>query len=159
MAAKTPTKKKTRRAAPARQTVRTRKKDRQKKTFLREMRKHGVVTVAAAKAHAGRATVYEWREEDPDFARAWDDAEEESTGLLEVEAHRRAHGGWLEPVFQGGKRVGQVRRFSHTLLMFLLNGRKPEVYRQRHSHEVGGPNGGPIPLATWAELVKSASEE
>jgi hypothetical protein len=73
---------------------------------------------------------------------------------LEAEAARRAFEGVPEPVFHAGKRVldiavdekGQIkrnadgkpiavpaaiRRYSDTLLMFLLNGNRSNKYRQR----------------------------
>jgi hypothetical protein len=41
--------------------------------------------------------------------------------------------------------VGTVRKFSDNLLMFLLKGKRPEVFRERH--ELTGVNGAPLPPA------------
>ncbi|MCW5623324.1 MAG: terminase [Burkholderiales bacterium] len=102
----------------------------------------GVVTVAAKKAAIGLRTAYDWREADAGFAKDWDDVVEQSTALLEAEAIRRAWKGTLKPIFQGGRKVGSVREYSDTLLIFALKARKPTVYRDRvsvdHSGRVDG---------------------
>jgi hypothetical protein len=46
--------------------------------------------------------------------------------------------GTLKPVYQGGKKVGAVREYSDTLLMFLLNGGRPEKYKHRIDHTSAG---------------------
>jgi hypothetical protein len=105
---------------------------------------HGIVGKAAKTAGVGRVTVYAWRNADPDFAAAWDSAVEQSTDLLEHEARRRAFTGTLKPVFQGGKRVGEVREFSDTLLIFLLKGRRPKTYRDSTVVTVAGDAAAPV---------------
>ena len=114
----------------------------------------GNVRQAAAAAGIARCQHYEWMAKDPKygqrFARAW----EQALDNLESEAVRRAYEGVLEPVFHAGRRAldisvdekGQIirgkdnkpvavpaaiRRCSDTLLMFLLNGNRPQKYRQR----------------------------
>lgn len=92
--------------------------------------------------------VYEQRRADELFAAAWDDALDQASDLLEKEARRRAHDGWDEPVFgslgnnQGSGEIGTVRKYSDTLLIFLLKGARPEKYRDRH--EVTGKDGAPL---------------
>ncbi len=61
--------------------------------------------------------------------------------LLEDEAVRRAKDGVEEPVYQGGKLVGHVQKYSDTLLIFLLKGAKPEKFRERSQHEFSGEDG------------------
>jgi hypothetical protein len=63
------------------------------------------------------------------FAAAFRDASIRATEVLEAEAWRRAKEGVAEPVFQGGKQVGVVQRYSDQLLMFMLRARAPEKYR------------------------------
>lgn len=58
-------------------------------------------------------------------------ADLQATELLEREAWRRAREGIAEPVFQHGKQVGTIQRYSDNLLMFLLKARAPERYRDR----------------------------
>jgi hypothetical protein len=69
-----------------------------------------------------------WRKTHAEFARAYDEAAEESVGMLVDEAHRRAFEGVLEPVFYQGVVSGHVRRYSDALLMFLLKGYKPKTF-------------------------------
>ena len=67
---------------------------------------------------------------------------------LEDEAIRRAREGVDEPVFYKGEHCGNVRRYSDTLLIFMLKARKPDVYRKRASIEHTGANGGPLEHAS-----------
>lgn len=83
-----------------------------------------------------RTRVYEWRTADPLFAAAWDEAVELGTDELEEEARRRAFSGVDEPVFYQGEECGAVRRYSDTLLIFLLKGRRPDKYRERVTIDV-----------------------
>lgn len=97
-----------------------------------------------------RTRVYEWRTADPVFAIAWDEAVELGTDELEEEARRRALEGVDEPVFYQGEACGMVRKYSDTLLIFLLKGRRPEKYRERT--EITGKDGGPIQISKAEEL-------
>jgi hypothetical protein len=62
-----------------------------------------------------------------------------ATTLLEDEAKRRACNGVLKPVFQGGKKVGVVREYSDTLLIFLLKCWHPARYGDRYRQEAAQP--------------------
>jgi hypothetical protein len=94
-----------------------------------EMLASGASVAAAAKAAGyGRQRLYECREADPELAAAWDDALEEGTDLLEDEALRRAKDGVEEPRFYEGEVCGHVRKYSDTLMIFLLKARRPEKY-------------------------------
>ena len=102
-----------------------------KKAFLEAFERTGIVLAACDESGVSRRSVYSWRDADPDFAAAWAQAEERSTQRLEREAIRRAAEGVEEPVFQGGVEVGRIRKYSDTLLIFLLKARRPAVYRER----------------------------
>lgn len=102
-----------------------------KARFLLEFAKNGNVSAAAVRAGVGRRTVYAWQEHDEQFLAAYREAELMAIDVLEKEAHRRAVTGVVEPVYQGGRKVGEVRKYSDTLLIFLLKGFKPEKYRER----------------------------
>ena len=115
-----------------------------KRAFLAAYAECGNVTTAAELSKVRRSTVYLWRESDPAFVEAMAAAEEQAADLLEQEARRRAHAGVDEPVFYKGDECGVVRRYSDTLLIFLLKGARPEKYRERISQEIGGPGGGPV---------------
>lgn len=113
-----------------------------KRAFLAAYATCGNITTAAEAAKIDRTTYYVWTENDPDFVTAANFAREEAADRLEEEARRRAAEGFNEPVFYQGEQVGAVRRYSDTLLIFLLKGARPEKYADRH--EVSGRNGGPV---------------
>jgi Bacteriophage Sf6, terminase small subunit-like len=63
----------------------------QKRTaFLAELAAGGSVQRACLAARIGRSAAYAWRENDEDFAAAWEDAYEAGTDRLEDELTRRA---------------------------------------------------------------------
>ena len=125
----------------ANRTKRTAKKEEE---FLDLLRTGTTVTKACKIVNIGRVTVYEWRQADEAFAKRWDEAIEIGTDSLEDEAVRRAHDGVDRPVFYQGDVCGHVREYSDTLLMFMLKGRRPEKFKDRATHEVTGPGGGPV---------------
>jgi hypothetical protein len=112
-------------------TVRTVEKGDWKAVFLKALASSGVVTTACKKAKIGRTTAYKTRDEDAAFAADWDMALEAAADVMEEEAHRRAVTGTLKPVYQGGKKVGSIREYSDTLLIFRLKAARPEKYRER----------------------------
>lgn len=117
-----------------------------KEKFLAGFGQIATVTGACEHAGIGRQTHYNWLEDDADYAAAFGHAKEEANDRLEGEARRRAVAGTEEPVFYQGEEISKIRRYSDTLLIFLLKGAKPETYRERH--EVTGAGGGPIQHST-----------
>jgi hypothetical protein len=105
---------------------RTARTDRARETFLAELRETCNVSHAAREAGIGRRTAYDWRDADPEFAKAWDDAEEEAVDALEMRARERA----LDD--------------SDRMMEILLKAHRPEKYVDRLRSEVSGPNGAPI---------------
>lgn len=91
----------------------------------------GSVTRACEAVGIGRSAAYEWRHESPEFAKMWAHAKELGVEAMEDEALRRAVEGNDEPVFHQGVATGTIRKYSDTLLIFLLKGAKPEKYRER----------------------------
>jgi hypothetical protein len=73
--------------------------------FLEALAATGSVTTAVGAASTSRTRVYELRKADPDFANAWQDAEDTAADRLEEEARRRALEGVPEPLVTGGKLV------------------------------------------------------
>ena len=130
--------------------------DARKAAFLNAFAKGGNVSAAARAAEVNRSTPYGWRDEDPDFAAAWDVAEQESIDRLELEARRRAEKGIEDYVVSQGKlvyiddpktgeRVPLVRRvYSDTLMVLLLKAHRPEKYKDRQDVQLTGKDGGPV---------------
>jgi hypothetical protein len=100
--------------------------------FLEALAGSANVRAACAAAGVGRSTAYDHRGRDGRFAEAWDDALDEACDVLEAEARRRAVKWTERPVYQGGERVGAVREYSDTLLIFLLKANRPEKYRDSY---------------------------
>lgn len=98
-----------------------------------------MVTEACKRTGLARSTVYRQRQADEEFALAWADIEERTTEAMEAEARRRGMEGYEQPVFHQGEEVGRIRKYSDTLLIFMLKARKPDVYRDinvRHTGKV-----------------------
>ena len=132
----------------------------QQARFLEEYAVRGVITAAAEAAQIDRQRHYDWLNEThrwPDYAARFAAARERAVDRLEAEAIRRAVDGWDEPVFGSGGpgvgtvQVGVVRKYSDRMLELTLKGRRPNVYRERHSIELGGPGGAPIPVQNMTE--------
>lgn len=112
--------------------------------FLLKLAETGNVSKACRFAKVSRPTAYEHKNSDTEFADAWELARQIAVGLLEDEAWRRAREGWLEPVFYKGEKEGSVRKYSDTLLIFLLKAHYPERYNQ--PTKLAGSDGGPVQL-------------
>jgi hypothetical protein len=123
---------------------RTKRTKAREKRFLAALGRGVSVAGAAAEAGFCRAFAYRWRYADPDFAARWDAAYEEGTDALEDAARRRAMQGVDTPVYYGGKKVGDIRKYSDALLMFLLRGRRPEKYRERLATDPAHADIGPL---------------
>jgi hypothetical protein len=112
--------------------------------FINMLAKCGVVSKACKAAGISRMTAYRYRENDPVFKDQWDEAIDIAVENMEAEAQRRAVEGVLKPVYQKGTKVGTVREYSDTLLIFLLKAHKPKKYRDNATIEHTGAGGGPI---------------
>lgn len=112
------------------------------RAFLAAYKLTGHIGKAAKAAGITRGAHYRRRKTDPAYKAAFDAAEEEATGLLVDEAIRRAVHGTRKPVYYQGRRVGYVLEYSDGLLIRLLEARLPREFRR--THELTGPNGGPI---------------
>jgi hypothetical protein len=93
--------------------------DRARATFLRVLEETCNVTEAARQAGISRRTMYDWRDDDPDFAADWKDAEEASADKLEEVAFTRAKSG-----------------LSDRMLEILLKGHRPK-YRDKQQVDHG----------------------
>jgi hypothetical protein len=136
------------------------------KKFLAELRRTGNHSAAARVAKIDRTVPYKVRQEDPEFAAAYDDAMEEACDGLELEARRRAHDGIDEPVIYRGQLCGSwvneagevvaegtpgarlvpltVKKYSDSLLLALLKAHRPQRFRDGIKLEHTGPHDGQI---------------
>ncbi len=90
----------------------------------------GNVTAAAHQVGMDRGVHYDWLRDDPAYKAEYEnEVEPKAAERLEDEARRRGMLGVEEPVFYEGRRVDVIRKYSDTLLIFLLKGAKPEKYR------------------------------
>lgn len=117
-----------------------------KARFLKEFAVCGIVLRAARAVKVGRRTVYDWLQQDDLFKALYDEAYQDAIDAMEEEARRRGEDGVDEPVYQGGKKVGQIRKYSDTLLITMLKARRPDIFRERYEHS--GPNGAPLPASS-----------
>lgn len=99
--------------------------------FLKKLAETGNVSAAARAAGASRSRVYQLKAKNPSFAADWADALETATDALDAEARRRAMDGVETPRFHQGQLTGTVKKYSDSLLMFLLRAHRPDLYRER----------------------------
>jgi hypothetical protein len=123
--------------------------------FLTLLSTTGSVQVAARRLGLNRKNLYFKRDHDAEFRAKWEEAVKDSQQSLEDEAYRRAVIGVEEPVFQGGRLVGTVQKYSDGLLTFLLKAHNPNKYSEKL--QVSGPNGKAIPVSM--DLTKLADDE
>jgi len=102
------------------------------RAFLSAYRETCNVVRACEVSRVGRSSHYRWLAEDPDYREAFDLAKEQASDKLESEAIRRAFEGVETPVgWYKGVPGAFVRRYSDTLLIFLLKGAMPEKYSEK----------------------------
>jgi hypothetical protein len=131
-----------------------------KQAFLDAYSQCGNITEAAKLAKIDRTTHYDWLTRDPEYPERFKNAENQAIDSLEKEAWRRAVEGVEEPVgWHQGVAGGTVRRYSDTLLIFLLKGARPERYRENIRQEITGPNGTtPVINFSVAKALKDGEE-
>src|SRR5947209_17637730 len=113
------------------------------RAFLAAFSECGTIKEAARCADISRQSHYDWLRSSSDYAVAFAEAENEAGEALEAEARRRAVEGFVEPVVYQGKLCYEIdeatgekkpigiRKFSDTLLIFLMKGAIPEKYKDR----------------------------
>lgn len=95
--------------------------------FLLALGKYALVTYAAREAGVSRETVYNYRRDDPDFKRQWDDVQEAAYDRMETTAWDRALD-TTDPGWDAGP--------SANLLKWLL-----ATYRPKFRHDKGASVG------------------
>ena len=94
-----------------------------KAVFLHSLGIMPVVRVAAQKAGISRQVAYRTREQDPDFAAAWDSAKEDGVDLIEAALHKRA------------------REKSDVAAIFMLKSHRRQIYGEKVEHLGSGSSG------------------
>jgi hypothetical protein len=125
-----------------------RSKKKKQADFLAHFSTFASVSRACRKSKVPRSNVYLWLNDQAEitFRELYEMACKEALGALEDEAVRRAYEGVLKPVYQGGKKVGNIKEYSDTLLIVLLKARAPEKYKDRVHKEITGKDGAPIEM-------------
>lgn len=85
----------------------------QKKKFLKELRKCDEPVIAGERARVSKSALYLWRDNDQEFAAAWDSAREAARANLKSSAHEEAIDG------------------DRDLKKFLLKARFPQEFSER----------------------------
>ena len=99
--------------------------------FLATLAETGVVSAATKAAGLEHSAPYKYREKHPDFAEQWVEAMEVASDNIIVEARRRAIDGWLEPVWHNGEKIGEIHKYSDTILCRLLSAADPRYRTSR----------------------------
>jgi hypothetical protein len=119
-----------------------------KRAFLEAYAKVGIIGTACRHAEINRGTYYLWAEHDEEFAQAAKRAYAEACDYIEQLALERATVGHevVKEIYErgaDGEPVLVKREVSHhvsdTMLAMMLNGAKPEKYKQRGELTVNGP--------------------
>lgn len=64
-----------------------------KRTFIQQLRLRAAIYVAAKHTGIAKLTAYRWRESDPQFAEAWDEALEDAADVMETSTYEDALNG------------------------------------------------------------------
>ncbi len=131
--------------------IRSAKTDAQIKRFCEGYSIKGTITGAARYAGVDASYHYKWLEIDADYPAEFKLAHLRASEALVEEGRRRALEGVEEPTgWYRGEPGGFVRRYSDSLLQFLIKGAFPEIYKERHEHT--GKNGGPIEVQSTVTI-------
>jgi hypothetical protein len=105
-----------------------------KAAFLKAYAKCGVIRRAAIMAKVSPVSHWNWMRMDPEYPARFEQAHKEACDVLVEEARRRAVKGCTKTIYYKGKKCGSMKEFSDTLLIFLMKGAMPDVYRERFEH-------------------------
>ena len=139
------------------------KKNPRQSAFLAAYRTLGTVLTAAKAAGTARASHYEWLRDDPEYAAAFEQANEDFIQSLEASVIESATRGIEEPVIyqghlcfmplldadgqlvrdaEGNPRYSKepltVRKRSDVAAFFLLKAKRPAIYREHQTIEHTG---------------------
>lgn len=129
-----------------------------KASFLAAYAECGVIRLAAKSSEASARSHYRWMADDRDYVTAFEEAQRKSCKALEEEARRRAVDGWDEPVYQNGKKVGTRRRYSDTLLIFLMKGNQPDKFGDKVTQTHRGDSEAPVAVYQLPDNGRDATQ-
>jgi len=127
-------------------------------SFLEKLEKSGNVSAASREAGVNRQYMYERRADDPEFAAAWDAAEQTFLDAAASEEARRALMGDVRTrrrtstirFADGSTKTEEITEEvlvkSDRLLAHMLDRRHPEFRAAAAKRELSGPGGRAIPL-------------
>ncbi len=101
-----------------------------------------------------RACHYDWIKSDPEYAKAFAEAEANSARSLEDEAVRRASMGIRKAVRYKGKIVGYETEYSDTLLLALLRANNPKKFVEGAAVNVNVSN-----VMSVADTIRTRRQE
>jgi len=113
-----------------------------KRAYLLALSRTGVILRACKAAEISHALPWVWRQDDEVFVLLEQQARKLGAEVLVQEAYRRAVEGIDKPIYYEGKRVDTLREYSDTLLIFLMKGALPDIYRERY--EISGDKSRPL---------------
>jgi len=123
----------------------------QQKAFFENYIKVGTITGAARKAGIDPTYHYKWLETDPEYPARFKMVHLQASEALVEEGRRRALEGVEEPTgWYRGEPGGFVKRYSDSLLIFMIKGAFPDIYKDRHEHT--GKHGGPIEVQSTVTI-------
>ena len=94
------------------------RQDGQKTLLIEQLRRTPIVQVACEKTGIGRASYYRWRKDDPDFAKACDEAMQEGVELVSDLAE--------------SKLINSIKEQHHGAISFWLRHRHPAYADKLH---------------------------
>ena len=124
------------------------------------LRSTGNVSAGIRAAGVSRTQAYCHRKTDPAFRAEWDSALEAALDDLEGALRRRAVDGVEKAVFYGGKQCGSSVSYSDNLGMFLLRGRRRDVFGEGRSASTTGLDfeSGPADVSPRERLLAKLSQ-
>ena len=138
----------------------------QRENYLRLVAETGVFGRTAMSVGVSPREMLALRKADPLFGQQVEEAYDLYRENLQLTVKNRAVEGWLEPVFYLGRVVGNVRKFSDTLLKLEIQ-RHIKEYRDHQTVDMNtnsgvlvvGGGGGYDDEAEWAEAAGTKYEE
>lgn len=108
-----------------------------KKKFCELLRQIRSVSHAAEAIGYSRRMVYHWRQQDPEFRQAWDEAWEFVVDELEMSLMSRAVEGYSRPIYQTGRLVGYEQVHHPQLGIFMMKGNRRDKYGDKVQVGIG----------------------